>query len=142
MGQDGCGCYNTEQHELTSELQPGRMGDPRNVRFRNLKFPVTPSNGTVSYLQTFTKKKADRSVVFVGTIRNKSEERIPGTNKTVTRIRGVYFDQHGRDSSGDYNFRYRDDASHSSIPVSRQPESQSRARQSRFRSVSPISDDY
>jgi hypothetical protein len=92
MGQDGCGCYSNEQHEqIISENQPGRQEEPRNVRFRHLNFPITPNNGTVKYLQTFTKQKADRSAVIGGIIRNKSEERIPGTNKTVTRIRGVYF---------------------------------------------------
>ena len=71
---------------------------------------ISPSSGTVKFLQTFNKQKANRRI-SVGAIRNKSEERIPGTNKTVTRIRGVYFDPNSKNGSGDFPFRYRDDLS-------------------------------
>jgi hypothetical protein len=87
---------------------------------------------TVKFLQTFTKVRQDR-IISIGTIRNKSEERIPGTNKTVTRIRGVYFEDRDKNGSSDFGFKYRDrdDLSVASA-LSKYPTSNMKSRQSRF----------
>jgi hypothetical protein len=63
---------------------PVQLDNPRQIQAEYKTVLSTANEHTIRFLSTTKRKKVDKTLNLAGQVRNRSQERVPGTARTIT----------------------------------------------------------